>query len=121
MTQKKYTCICIDDDRIYTEIMEKYINQIDFLELIGTYNRPIDGVVAIDKHKPDLLFLDVEMPQINAFATIEALDELPAIVVISSHWEHEDKLLAMGAKKFVMKPIKNVKHLEEVAREALGL
>ncbi len=121
MTQKKYTCICIDDDKIYTELLERYIEQIDFLELIGTYNQPIDGVVAIDKHKPDLLFLDVQMPQINAFATIESLEELPAIVVLSSHWEHEQKLLSMGVKKFVVKPIKNVEHLRQIATEALGI
>ncbi|MFY0626091.1 MAG: response regulator [Reichenbachiella sp.] len=118
---KKFTCICIDDDWIYNEIMEKYISEIDFLELVGTYDRPIDGVVAIDKHKPDLIFLDVEMPQINAFDTIEALEELPVIVVLSSHWEHEEKLLAMGVKKFVMKPIKNVDHLAAIAREVLKI
>ena len=118
---KKYTCICIDDDRIYTELMEKFIEKIDFIELIGTYNNPIEGVMALDKHSPDLLFLDVEMPQINAFDTIAALDVKPAIVIVSSHWEHEEKLLAAGATKFVTKPIRNVQHLEEIAKDALGI
>jgi two-component SAPR family response regulator len=118
---KKYTCISIDDDKIYTELMEKIIGQIDFLELLGTYNDPIMGVMAIEKEKPDLVFLDVEMPGINAFAAIDALEELPVIVVVSSHWEHEEKLLAAGAKKLVVKPIKSVTHLEEIAKEVLEI
>lgn len=101
--------------------MEKYIEQVDFLELIATYNDPIMGVMAIDKEKPDLVFLDVEMPGINAFAAMEALDEKPAIVVLSSHWEHEKALLEAGAKKFVVKPIKNIAHLESIAREVLEI
>ena len=117
----KYKCIAIDDDRIYNELMEKYIEQIDYLELIGTYNDPIMGIVAIDRDKPDLVFLDVEMPGVNAFATMEALEEKPAIVVVSSHWEHEERLLAAGASKFVVKPIRNVKHLEEITREVLKI
>ncbi len=118
---KKYTCICIDDDKIYTELMEKFIEKIDFLDLIGTFNNPIEGVMAIDKHNPDLLFLDVQMPQINAFDTIAALDVKPKIVIVSSHWEHEDKLLDAGATMFVTKPIRNIAHLEQIAKDALGV
>lgn len=116
-----YKCIAIDDDKIYTELMERYIEQIDFLELIQTFNDPVMGVMAIEKESPDLVFLDFEMPGINAYDTIGALEKLPAIVVVSSHWEHETELLEMGVKKFVVKPIRSAKHMEEIAKEALGI
>lgn len=121
MSVKKYSCIAIDDDRIYTELMERYVEQIDFLDLKASYNDPLMGVLAIERDEPDLVFLDFEMPGINAFDTIQAVEKLPAVVVISSHWEHEAELLELGVKKFVAKPIKSVQHLASIAKEALGL
>ena len=119
---KKYSCICIDDDKIYTELMEMYIGKIDFLELRATYNNPIEAVMALDKgEKPDLIFLDVEMPQINAFDTLDAIEDKPAIIVISSHWEHEEKLLKAGAAKFITKPIKSVDFLAKATKEVLRI
>ena len=112
--EKKYSCIVIDDDPIYTEIMERFIDKIDFLELKSSYNNPIEAILAIEKNgTPDILFLDVQMPQIDAFVTIEALDPKPIIIVVSSHWQYEEKLMKQGVNKFISKPIKSVDHLKK--------
>lgn len=114
-----YTCICIDDDKMFNEILEQYIKRIDFLELLGTFSNPIEGVMAIDKLKPDILFLDVDMPEINGFTTIDALEHKPIIIMVSSHWEHEKELLQAGAAKFVMKPIVSPDHLVQIVNEVV--
>lgn len=116
----KYSCVCIDDDKMFNEILEQYIKRVDFLELAGTYSNPIEGVMAIDKLKPDILFLDVDMPEINGFTTIDALDHKPIIIVVSSHWEHERELLAVGAAKFVMKPIVSAEHLAQIVKSVIA-
>lgn len=116
----KYSCICIDDDKMFNEILEQYIKRVDFLELLGTYSNPIEGVMAIDKLKPDILFLDVDMPEINGFTTIDALEHKPMIIMVSSHWEHEKELLEAGAAKFVMKPIVSPDHLIQIVKEVVA-
>lgn len=117
---RKYSCIVIDDDMIYTELMNKLISQIDYLDLVGAYNSPMDALLEIEKNgTPDLLFLDVQMPHIDAFTTIEALDPKPKIIVVSSHWQFEDKLLEAGASKFIQKPIRNSQHLDEIIQEVI--
>ncbi|MEO9803375.1 MAG: response regulator [Reichenbachiella sp.] len=115
----KYSCVCIDDDKMFNEILEQYIKHVDFLEFLGAYSNPIEGVMAIDKLKPDILFLDVDMPEINGFTTIDALEHKPIIVMVSSHWEHEKELLEAGAAKFVMKPIVSPEHLAQIVNEVV--
>jgi len=116
----KYSCVCIDDDKMFNDILEQYINRVDFLEFVGAYSNPIEGVMAIDKLKPDILFLDVDMPEISGFTTIDALDHKPIIVMVSSHYEHERELIQAGAAKFVMKPIVSPDHLAQILKEVLA-
>lgn len=116
----KYSCVCIDDDKMFNEILEQYIHRVDFLEFKGAYSNPIEGVMAIDKLKPDILFLDVDMPEISGFTTIDALEHRPIIIMISSHYEHERDLLKAGAAKFVMKPIASPDHLSQIVKEVLA-
>jgi len=119
---QNYSCVIVDDDLIYTELMERFVNEIDFLNLRGVYNNPIEAIVDMEKNgNPDILFLDVEMPQINAFVAMEALDPKPSIVIVSSHWQYEEKLLAEGVSKFISKPIRDAKHLADIAEEVLGI
>lgn len=49
--------------------------------------------MTIDNLKPDILFLDVQINEIDAFATIEASEHNPIIIIMSSHWETENKLI----------------------------
>ncbi len=119
MAKMKYSCVCIDDDKMFNEILEQYIKRLDFLEFIGAYSNPIEGVMAIDKLKPDILFLDVDMPEISGFTTIDALEHKPIIIMVSSHYEHERELLKAGATKFVTKPIMSPDHLANIVKSAL--
>lgn len=117
--EKIYRCMCIDDDRIFVEIIKRFVDQIDFLELVDVFHDPIKGILAIDKDKPDILFLDVDMPNLDGFETIEAMEDPPKIIVISSHWEHKEELLEAGADKFVVKPIRNATELEKIVKEVI--
>ena len=118
---KKYTCICIDDDQIFVEIIKTFIKQIDWLELIGAYSNPIEAVLAMDKQKPDILFLDLDMPNLTGYETLEAIDgALPKVIMISSHWEQEQEMLEAGAAKYVKKPIRNAQQLEQIVQEVVN-
>ena len=116
---KTYRCVCIDDDLIFGEIMKKFIEQIDFLELIAVYHDPIKGILAMDKENPDILFLDVDMPNLDGFETIEAIEDLPKVIVISSHWEQREELLAAGAAKFIVKPLRSPEELARIVKEVM--
>jgi len=117
---KKYRCIAIDDDPLFLEILEYYIQKVESLELIKTYSNPTEGAVGVVKHKPDLLFLDIEMPYLDGYETIYTLEKKPKIVIISSHLEYETDLLKIDVSKFVRKPLSSPEQLAEIVDEVMN-
>ena len=79
------TCLAIDDDPIFLKTLEMYLEEFDSMKLLGTYTNPIEGVMAVVKTKPDVLLLDLEMPYLHGVETLQSLDNLPKIIVISGH------------------------------------
>jgi len=63
-------CIIVDDDEISRKVLEKCIDQTDFLELVGKYSNAIDARSAINNKSVDLIFLDIEMPEMTGLEFI---------------------------------------------------
>ncbi|MEO9964838.1 MAG: response regulator [Reichenbachiella sp.] len=118
--EKKYRAVYIDDDKILLKVMTAYAQHTKYVDLIECYLSPIEGIIAIDDLKPDILFLDVQMKEIDAFATIEALDHKPIIIIVSSHWETESDLIDAGASCFLTKPLKGPDQIDEAVEKALA-
>lgn len=115
----KYTCIAIDDDPVFLRILDAYINKIDYLQLLGTYSNPIEGARGVAKMKPDLLFIDIEMPYLDGYETISTLEKKPKIIVISSHLEYDTDTLKIDVAKFVSKPLNDPEHLASIVHEVM--
>lgn len=118
--EKKYRAIYIDDDKILLTVMTAYAQHTKHVDLIGCYLNPIEGIQAIDELKPEILFLDVQMKEADAFATIAALEHNPIIIIVSSHWETEDDLIAAGASCFLSKPLKGPDQIDAAVEKALA-
>lgn len=116
---QKYRCIAVDDDPLFLEILKSYIKKVDVIDLVATFSNPIDGAVGITKHKPDLVFLDIEMPYMDGYETIATLENKPKIIIISSHLEYETDELKIDVSKFVCKPINGPQHLTQIVKEVM--
>ncbi|MEQ8471888.1 MAG: response regulator [Marinoscillum sp.] len=78
-------CLAIDDDALFLKLLKVFFEDIDSADLIATYSNSVDGVMACVKQKPDVLLLDLEMPYLDGFETLETLDHPPKVIVISGH------------------------------------
>ncbi len=96
------TCLAIDDDSLFLKLLKSYFNDFDNIELIGSYENPIDGVMAVVKQKPDILLIDIEMPYMDGFETLETLDKKPKIIIISGHLNNPN-LPDLDVDKFISK------------------
>lgn len=117
--REKYTAVYIDDDKVLLKVMTAYAQHTKHVDLLGCYQNPIEGVKAIDDLNPDILFLDIQMKEVDAFAVIEALDHKPIIIIVSSHWEIESELIEAGASCFLTKPLKGPDQIDQAVQKAL--
>ncbi|PIB36808.1 hypothetical protein BFP72_16065 [Reichenbachiella sp. 5M10] len=119
MKKETYSCVCIDDDRLFIEILTSKINQLDYLELQACYTSPLSALVKVDQLKPEIIFLDIDMPDINGFAFVEALDYDPVVIMITSHWEHLETAQKKGIHGFISKPIKSAEQISDILIKVL--
>ena len=99
-------CIIVDDDKISCKIIEGYVSKFTALNMIGTFN---DAVAArnilTERHDIDLIFLDIEMPEMNGFDFIGSLDSPPNIILISAAEEYAVKAFDFNVVDYLLKPI----------------
>jgi len=99
-------CIIVDDDKISCKIIEGYVSKFTALNMIGSFN---DAVAARNiltaRHDIDLIFLDIEMPEMNGFDFIGSLDSPPNIILISAAEEYALKAFDFNVVDYLLKPI----------------
>lgn len=103
----KYRVTIVDDEFHSTELLAELISMYaPQLEVVGKYNIPNDALGHIKSEKPDLLFLDIEMPGINGFELLEKLGaESPSVIFITAYDKFAIKAIKFSAFDYLLKPV----------------
>jgi len=96
--------VIIDDEPLARSIVKQFLKQYEDLELMDECNNGYEGVKAIEKHNPDLIFLDIQMPKINGFEMLEIIDEEPAVIFTTAFDEYAIKAFETSAIDYLLKP-----------------
>jgi len=109
-------CLVVDDDEMSRMTLEHFINQTDSLELVGVCSNAVDALNFLQKESVDLLFLDVEMPNMTGLDMLESLTERPNVVLITSKNEYAVQAFEHEVTDYLLKPVKYVRFLKAVNR-----
>lgn len=96
--------LIIDDEPLARMIVREYLQQYPELELVQECGDGFEGFKAIQQHKPDLIFLDIQMPKINGFEMLELLEEPPAVIFTTAFDEYAIKAFESHAIDYLLKP-----------------
>ncbi|QHL87931.1 response regulator [Nibribacter ruber] len=102
--KEKLSCYIIDDEPLAQEILEEYISKVSFLELKGTFMSPLEAVAPLEKDKPDLLFLDINMPDLDGLSFIPMLHPKPMIILTTAYDQYALKAFDLEVKDYLLKP-----------------
>lgn len=96
--------VIIDDEPLARSLVVEYLqNHIGF-NVVAECNDGFEGVKAIGHHKPDLIFLDIQMPKINGFEMLELLDKAPSVIFTTAFDEFAIKAFETNAVDYLLKP-----------------
>jgi len=101
----KIKCVIIDDEPIARDIIRDYILKINELEIIAEFNKPTEALVFLNENKTDLLFLDINMPEINGINFAKSLSDPPAIIFTTAYREFGANGFDLQAVDYLVKPI----------------
>jgi two-component system LytT family response regulator len=96
--------ILIDDEPLARSIVAEYLRDFTDLTVVQECNDGFEGVKAIAQHKPDLIFLDIQMPKINGFEMLELIEQPPAVIFTTAFDEYAIKAFEAHAIDYLLKP-----------------
>jgi len=96
--------IIIDDEALARDIVKRYSADFQMLNIVAECGDGFEALRQIQTHKPDLLFLDIQMPKLDGFELLEVLDYNPAIIFTTAFDQFAIKAFEMNAVDYLLKP-----------------
>jgi two-component system LytT family response regulator len=116
--------LTVDDEPLARERVSTLVRETDGLDLVGESGNGIDALDLITRLEPDLIFIDVEMPELSGFGVIAALEgaRVPAVVFITAFERYALQAFEVGAVDYLQKPVTKQRFAAAVerAKERLG-
>jgi len=103
--------VIVEDSRLARNELKQLIKEFPNITIVGEAENVDDGIILIQETKPDLLFLDINMPEKDGFQLLEELDEAPMVIFTTAFDEYAIKSFEYNALDYLMKPI-NPKRFE---------
>ncbi|MCZ8216743.1 MAG: LytTR family DNA-binding domain-containing protein [Cyclobacteriaceae bacterium] len=101
----KVNCLIIDDEPLARELLKEFLEQHPELTLMGECSKGTEAVDKIDELKPDLIFLDVQMPGMNGFDVLDEITHDPFVIFTTAYDQYAIKAFEKNAVDYLLKPI----------------
>jgi len=112
----KIKIIIIDDEAPARELIKHYLKEVDSIEVIAECADGFSGLKSISSLKPDLVFLDIQMPRLTGIELVEVLTEKPEIIFATAYDQFAIRAFELNAVDYIMKPYEKRRFLEAVKK-----
>ena len=116
------TVLIADDEPLARKQLRDLVSEVSWLRCVAEAADGLETVEAVDHHRPDLLFLDIQMPKLDGFEVLGLLDPKPKVVFVTAYDEYAIRAFQVHAVDYLLKPFtaarfaEVVAHIEEVVR-----
>lgn len=108
--------LLIDDEAPARQLLREYLADYPALVIVGEANNGVDALRLIDEFRPDLIFLDVQMPGMSGLELIQELEELPQIIFSTAYDQYALKAFELNAVDYLLKPFTRKRFAKAIER-----
>lgn len=101
----KYSCLIVDDEALALRLMEDYVLKIPQLEIVGKCSNALSALQILNSRQIDILFLDIQMPDLTGIELIKIVKNKPAIILTTAYSEHALEGYRLDITDYLLKPI----------------
>lgn len=109
-----WKCLLVDDEPLAIEILEKYIEAVDQLQVVGTCRNAFQAMEFLQNNTVDLIFLDIHMPKLTGTSFVRTLNQPPKIIFTTAYKEYAIDAFELNAVDYLLKPISLERFLRAV-------
>ena len=118
---KRYRTILVDDERLAREELKRSLKNHAAFEVIAEASHADQAKELIEKHRPDLIFLDIHMPEKSGFDLLEELTAVPEVVFTTAYDQYAVKAFEMNALDYLVKPLREERFDQTIEKVLLKL
>lgn len=108
--------VIIEDEELGRELIKNYLKDQDDIEIVAECENGFEGIKAIQDLKPDLVFLDIQMPKLNGFEMLEILDDKPEIIFTTAFNQYAIQAFELNAIDYLLKPFSKGRLLDALKK-----
>lgn len=108
------TCIIVDDEPLAVKLMDSFVAKTPDLELLGSFTDSVEAINAVKEQKPNLLFLDIQMPDLNGMELAHMIPTETRVIFTTAFKEYAFESYEVSALDFLLKPIRYNKFIAAV-------
>ncbi|MBQ9174160.1 MAG: response regulator transcription factor [Bacteroidales bacterium] len=113
---RKLTCIVVDDEPLAVKMLENFVSRTPDLQLLASFNDPIEALGAIKEKEPDIAFLDIQMPDLSGMELSRMLPEDTRVIFTTAFQQYALEGYEVDALDYLLKPIRYPKFLQSVEK-----
>ncbi len=115
---QKIKCLIIDDEPMAQRILQRFVAEVEFLDLQGVCKDALEAMDLLSKQSVNLLFLDINMPQLSGLDFYKSLPNPPAVIFTTAHADYAVDGFEVNAVDYLLKPIAFERFLTAVNKVA---
>lgn len=112
----KIKCIIVDDEPLAISIIENHISKIHDMEVVATCNNAVQAFEVLQKQKIDLIFLDIQMPEITGIDFLRTLSHPPKVIITTAYREYAIEGFELDVVDYLLKPITFERFLKAIQK-----
>jgi len=113
---EKLNCVIIDDEPLGRDVVESFVKEISFLQVLATFEDPVEALLFIRDHPVDLVFSDIEMPKLNGLELVRALGNTLVVIFITAYRDFAIDGFDTGATDYLVKSVRFDRFLKAVSK-----
>ena len=110
----QYTCIIVDDEQLARELLKEFVSKTPLLKLLGLYKNPIEAMSILKSGQVDILFLDIQMPEINGVDFLKTIGNKPCTIFTTAYSEFALEGYELEVTDYLVKPFSFERFLQAV-------
>lgn len=118
---KEINCLIVDDEELARNLVENYVNRLPYLKVVGKCADPIEAMQLLQETKVDLMFLDIQMPELTGIEFLRTLQQKPLVIFTTAYKEYALEGYELDVVDYLLKPFRFERFLQAVNKASLLL
>src|SRR2546423_10592661 len=98
-------CIAVGAEPLALELLEDNISKVPYLQMIGSYNNPLDAMKILQEQQVDLVFLDIQMPGLTGLQFIQMIPQKPMFILVTAYEKYALDGFDLNVVDYLVKPV----------------